>query len=135
MVFGVNQKESMEVGNALGLSFNQGEIETNARMLRSELDLDAVVVHPTKNAACATADGSAMLAGPFCANPMLTTGAGDNFNSGFCIGLMAGLDPAELLAAGKGSSGFYVRNAKSAANAQLAEFLDQWAARFGDPTF
>ncbi|MEI6232238.1 MAG: PfkB family carbohydrate kinase [Planctomycetota bacterium] len=135
VVFGVNQKESMEVGTALGLKFNPDNIEANAKSLLAELDLDAVVVHPTKNSACATASGSATLAGPFCANPKLTTGAGDNFNSGFCIGLMAGLDPAELLAAGNGSSGFYVRNAKSAANAQLAEFLDQWAERFGDPTF
>ena len=135
VVFGVNQKESMEVGNALKLNFNADAIEANAQTLRKELDLDVVVVHPTRNAACATADGSATMAGPFCANPKLTTGAGDNFNSGFCIGLMAGLDPAELLAAGCGSSGFYVRNAKSAANAELAEFLEQWSARFGDAAF
>ncbi len=135
VVFGVNQKESMEVGNALGLKFNADEIEANAKTLRSTLELDAVVVHPTKNAACATETGSAMLAGPYCANPKLTTGAGDNFNSGFCIGLMAGLEPAELLAAGTASSGFYVRNAKSAANAELANFLEQWSARFGDPAF
>ncbi len=135
VVFGVNQKESMEVGNALKLSFNADAIEANAKTLRQELDLDAVVVHPTKNSACATASGSATMAGPFCANPKLTTGAGDNFNAGFCIGLMAQLDPAELLAAGNGSSGFYVRNAKSAANVQLAEFLEQWAERFGDATF
>ena len=135
VVFGVNQKESMEVGKALGLKFNADEIEANAKTLRSTLELDAVVVHPTKNAACATETGSAMLAGPYCANPKLTTGAGDNFNSGFCIGLMAGLDPAELLAAGTASSGFYVRNAKSAANAELAEFLEQWSAHFGDPAF
>ena len=135
VVFGVNQKESMEVGNALGLKFDADEIEANAKTLRNTLELDAVVVHPTKNAACATETDSAMLAGPYCANPKLTTGAGDNFNAGFCIGLMAGLEPAELLAAGTASSGFYVRNAKSAANAELAEFLEQWSARFGDPAF
>ena len=135
VVFGVNQKESIEVSNALGLKFNPDAIEENAKTLRSVLELDAVVVHPTRNAACATASGSATLAGPFCANPKLTTGAGDNFNSGFCIGLMVGLEPAELLAAGKGSSGFYVRNARSATNSELADFLEQWAGRFGDPTF
>ncbi len=135
VVLGVNQKESMEVGNALGLKFNADAIEENAKTLRRELGLDAVVVHPTKNAACATEAGSATLAGPFCANPKLTTGAGDNFNSGFCIGLMAGLAPAELLAAGTASSGFYVRNGKSATNAELAEFLEQWAARMDDVAF
>ena len=135
VVLGVNQKESMEVGGALGLKFNADEIEANAITLRKTLELDAVVVHPTKNAACATEKGRATLEGPYCSNPKLTTGAGDNFNAGFCIGLMAGLEPAELLAAGTASSGFYVRNAKSAANTELAGFLEQWSARFGDVSF
>ncbi|HLX60848.1 MAG TPA: PfkB family carbohydrate kinase [Planctomycetota bacterium] len=135
VVLGVNQKESMEVSAALGLKFNADEIEANAATLRSALELDAVVIHPTKNAACATEKGSAKLDGPFCANPKLTTGAGDNFNSGFCIGLMAGLEPAELLAAGTASSGFYVRNAKSAKNTELAAFLEQWSGRFWDASF
>jgi len=135
VVLGVNQKESIEVSTALGLKFNPDEIEANAATLRKTLELDAVVVHPTKAAACATETGSARLDGPFCANPKLTTGAGDNFNSGFCIGLMAGLEPAELLAAGTASSGFYVRNAKSATNKELAAFLTQWGGRFGDASF
>jgi hypothetical protein len=135
VVLGVNQKESMEIGGALGLRFNADDIEKNATTLRGTLELDAVVVHPTKNAACATERGSAILDGPYCANPKLTTGAGDNFNSGFCIGLLAGLEPAELLAAGVASSGFYVRNAKSAANAELGVFLEQWGQRFGDASF
>jgi sugar/nucleoside kinase (ribokinase family) len=135
VVLGMNQKESMEVGTALGLKFNPELIEENAIALRQTLELDAVVVHPTKSAACATASGSARLDGPFCANPKLTTGAGDNFNAGFCIGLLAKLDPAQLLAAGTASSGFYVRNAKSAANTELAGFLEQWAGRYGDENF
>ena len=68
-------------------------------------------------------------------NPKLTTGAGDNFNCGFCIGLLAGLEPAELLAAGTASSGFYVRNGRSATNAELSGFLEAWAAHYGDPNF
>jgi hypothetical protein len=135
VVLGVNQKESMEVGGALGLKFQQDEIERNAVSLRKFLDLDAVVVHPAKNAACATEKSSACLAGPYCANPKLTTGAGDNFNAGFCAGLLAGLEPAELLACGTATSGFYVRNARSAASQERVVFLEQWAERLGDASF
>ncbi len=135
VVLGVNQKESLEVGGALGLKFQADAIEANAVALRKALELDAVVVHPTRNAACATESGSAVLDGPFCANPKLTTGAGDNFNAGFCLGLLAGLEPQELLAAGTANSGFYVRNAKSATAKDLAAFLSAWEQRHGDPSF
>ncbi|MBV8878956.1 MAG: hypothetical protein JO332_03220 [Planctomycetaceae bacterium] len=135
VVLGVNQKESMEVSAALGLSFKAEEIEANAVTLRKELDLDAVVIHPTKNAACATEKGSALFDGPYCQNPKLTTGAGDNFNAGFCKGLLAGLEPVEMLAAGVANSGFYVRNGRSATAKDLVGFLGAWDKRFGDPTF
>lgn len=135
VVLGVNQKESMEISAALGLQFKAEEIEQNAVALRKELDLDGVVIHPTKNAACATEKGSAIFDGPYCQNPKLTTGAGDNFNAGFCIGLLAGLEPVEMLAAGVANSGFYVRNGRSAAGKDLVKFAGQWDARFGDPAF
>ncbi|HYG75579.1 MAG TPA: PfkB family carbohydrate kinase [Planctomycetota bacterium] len=135
VVLGVNQKESIEVSSALGLKFNAEEIEANAVTLRKTLELDAVVIHPTRNAACATESGSAYLDGPFCQNPKLTTGAGDNFNAGFCAGLLAGLEPQELLAAGTANSGFYVRNAKSATSKDLSAFLEAWEKRFGDCSF
>lgn len=135
VVLGVNLKESVEVSNALGLKLDPDYIEANAATLRKSLDLDVVVIHPTKEAACATEKSSALLEGPFCRNPKLTTGAGDNFNAGFCVGLLAGLEPVEMLAAGVANSGFYVRNARSAATKDLVGFLADWDKRFGDPEF
>jgi sugar/nucleoside kinase (ribokinase family) len=125
----------MEVGSALGMEFVPDEIEKNAVALRKALDLDAVVIHPTKNAACATEKGSAIFDGPYCQNPTLTTGAGDNFNAGFCKGLLAGLEPVEMLACGVSNSGFYVRNGRSATSKDLVAFVGQWDKRFGDPSF
>ncbi|HEY3322660.1 MAG TPA: PfkB family carbohydrate kinase [Planctomycetota bacterium] len=135
VVLGVNQKESMEVSKALGLKFQPEAIESNASTLRKTLELDVVVVHPTRNAACATETGSAVQDGPYCANPKLTTGAGDNFNAGFCLGLLAGLETKELLAAGTANSGFYVRNGRSASAQELYTFLEQWSSRYGDAAF
>jgi hypothetical protein len=135
VVLGLNQKESMEVGAALGLSLKPEDIEKNAGVIRGELSLDTVVIHPTRNAACATEKGSACVNGPYCAKPKLTTGAGDNFNAGFCLGLLAKLEPAELLVSGKAMSGFYVRNGRSATSKELVGFLEEWVARDGDASF
>ncbi len=135
VVLGVNAKESMEVSAAIGLRLKPEDIEENAVALRKALDLDGVVIHPTRNAACATDKGSAKMDGPYCQNPKLTTGAGDNFNAGFCIGLLAGLEPQEMLISGVANSGFYVRNGRSAKAKDLVAFLEQWDKNYGDPAF
>jgi sugar/nucleoside kinase (ribokinase family) len=132
VVLGVNQKESLEVGAALGLNFKPDTIAANAAALRRALELDIVVIHPTKNAACATESGEAEMDGPYCSNPKLTTGAGDNFNAGFCVGLLAGLETREVLAAATASSGFYVRNGRSPSTRELAGFLEEWSERYYD---
>ena len=119
VVLGLNQKESLEVGTALGLGFKSEEIEKNASTLRRELDLDAVVIHPTRNAACATERSSATFDGPFCANPKLTTGAGDNFNAGFCWGLLQGLSSHEAAKAAVLVSSLYVEQGRSPKRSEI----------------
>jgi len=69
---------------------------------------------------------------PFCPNPKKSTGAGDRFNAGVCLGLALGFNAADSLALGCGTSGFFVRNARSASQHELAVFLRQWAAGFSD---
>ena len=61
--------------------------------------------------------------GPFVENPAISTGAGDHFNAGFCLGKLLGLDDDEAATAAVGTSGYYVRHAASPSLAQLAEFL------------
>ena len=54
---------------------------------------------------------------------MISTGAGDHFNAGFCLGRILGFDLEESLCTGVASSGYYVRTAQSATARQLSEFL------------
>ena len=55
--------------------------------------------------------------------PRISTGAGDHFNAGFCLGRILGLDLEESLCAGVACSGYYVRSGQSPSAAQLAEFV------------
>ena len=71
------------------------------------------MVHPVEFAAASDAQGTTHVVGPFTAKPKITTGAGDHFNAGFCIGRLLGMDLAESLQIGVATSGFYVRNARS----------------------
>ena len=133
VVLGLNLSEATQALEVLGLDVPadpEAAIEATAAAIRAKLDLHGCVVHPRKGAAAAIknahGDGAttAHFLGPFVAKPKLSTGAGDNFNAGFCLGLLAGLSLEECLCTGVGTSGFYVRNAHSPALAELAEFCD-----------
>jgi len=135
VVLGLNLSEAGQVGKVLGLSLPsdpqdaEASIELTAAAIRGALNLTCCVVHPRRGAAAAIlgADGAvqtAAFAGPFVAKPKLSTGAGDNFNGGFCLGLLAGLDLVQCLCTGVGVSGFYVRNARSPKLDELADFCD-----------
>ena len=73
-----------------------------------------------------SAAGDAMVEGPFTPKPLITTGAGDHFNAGFCLGRLLGLDAAASLLCGVATSGFYVRTAKSPSIADLTGLLQNW---------
>jgi hypothetical protein len=127
VVLGLNLKESLEVAEVLELpipSNPESSIETLAKDIRGELGLSCVVVHPRGGAAAATAEHSSTFAGPFVREPKISTGAGDHFNAGFCLGRVLGMDLEQSLCIGAATSGYYVRNARSATGKQLAEFIE-----------
>lgn len=101
-----------------------------AGALRERLGITRVVIHRIPFAVSADAEEGFMQPGPFCPNPRKSTGAGDRFNAGVCLGLALGFDDADSLALGCGTSGFFVRNARSADRRELADFFRQWAAGF-----
>ena len=67
--------------------------------------------------------GVVKVTGPFVEKPLISTGAGDHFNAGFCLGKLIGADNEMALQIGVGTSGYYVRIGKSPHRNELAEFL------------
>ncbi len=123
---GLNLKEAQQVCGVLGLAEpdkDEASLRAACVALRERLAVACVVVHPRESAACATAAGSAWVPGPYCENPVITTGAGDHFNSGFVQGQLLGLDPESCLVMGVSTSGHYVRTAVSPTLDDLETFL------------
>jgi len=126
VVLGLNLKESEAIAQVLGIALptdSEALIERTAGEIRRRLGIACVVIHPRKGAAAATERESAGFAGPFVHQPKISTGAGDHFNAGFCIGRVAGLSLEESLCAGVAMSGYYVRHAESPTGSQLADFI------------
>jgi len=78
---------------------------------------------PSAQTNAATEATSARFAGPFVQQPKISTGAGDHFNAGFCLGNLLGFSLEESLCTGVATSGYYVRTAESPSASQLAEFV------------
>ena len=129
VILGLNEAEAIQVGETLDVATPIGEVTDHhsapalADAIRAKLEIGTVVVHPTKFAAAANAHEAVAVDGPFIAQPKISTGAGDHFNAGFCLGQLVGASLGESLQMGVGTSGFYVRNAQSPSRVELADFL------------
>jgi len=134
VVFGMNLAEGEDVCRVLNLPTPEDdnqEIVEAAKNIREKLGIACAVIHPRRGAGAAMVDAedrssvqSAWFDGPFVQHPKLSTGAGDNFNAGFCLGLLAQLSIDQALCTGTATSGYYVRNAKSPSLAELIEFIE-----------
>ena len=132
VILGLNESESLILANVLGEKELQSTAE-RAEFIRHVLGLKIVVIHPLKGAAAADRETVCEISGPFTPHPVLTTGAGDNFNAGFLSGYLRGLELTECLMTGVCTSGFYVRNGRSPQLSELISFMERWAeAKCGD---
>jgi pfkB family carbohydrate kinase len=131
-ILGLNEKEAYEIGGHLGLNTSDHSPEgllKLATQIRDQIKVDTVVVHPVHYALAVSAGDTAIVEGPFTPKPLITTGAGDHFNAGFCLGKLLGFDNAHSVLTGVTTSGFYVRSAKSPGVADLVRLLLNWPVK------
>ncbi len=131
-ILGLNEKEAYEIGGHLDLEISDHSPEgllKLATQIRDQIRVNTVVVHPVHYALAVSAGDAAIVEGPFTPQPLITTGAGDHFNAGFCLGKLLGFDNAHSVLTGVTTSGFYVRSAKSPHVADLVGLLRNWPAK------
>ena len=125
-VLGVNLKEALQIARVLGVE-TSGAGETDLEEITVEtgraLGIYGFVIHTVTDAGAYCAGQYHYAPGYFTPRPALTTGAGDNFNAGFCLGMLSGLSVSQALLVGNASSGYYVRGARSATLPELVDFI------------
>jgi len=129
VILGLNQKEGDQIAATLGLKSGHDAPEGLLKLCQEiygRLQVDTVVVHPTAYAVASGPDGAAIVQGPFESKPKITTGAGDHFNSGFCLGKLLGFSTELCLLSGVTTSGFYVRTGRSPTMADLGQMSRNW---------
>ena len=126
---GLNKKEACEIAEIAGFpikDYKSYPMQDLCAHLAKSISVNCLVIHPMDSACCYADQTFYYAQGPFCERPVLTTGAGDTFNSGFVLGWMNGFSLDECLLCGVCASGFYVRRGKSPSTAELADFIKNW---------
>lgn len=129
VTLGLNGNEANILARLTGLIEAEADAGDSLRLageLRTRLCLSRVVVHRNKFAVAAGLEGGASAQGPHCANPRKSTGAGDRFNAGCILGLLAGGSLKDCLVLGCATSGYFVREAHSANRDELRAFMLAW---------
>lgn len=115
VTLGLNIAEYTRICQVLGC---RGKIETF-----NSLGLHTLCVH-SKDMAQIVTEGILTTFPTFYTNqPKFLTGAGDNFNSGLCSGIVLELSPPQALCFGIATSAYFVRNGKPATLKQLIYFI------------
>ena len=131
VILGLNEKEGYEIGEVLGLKrevFSGNLIAVIAGYTPPAAGGDgADTPHELRTGGRTgwRVSGRGTL---HTQKPKITTGAGDHFNSGFCLGKLLGFSTHLSLLTGVTTSGYYVRTAESPGVAELAGMLRQWPA-------
>jgi sugar/nucleoside kinase (ribokinase family) len=132
VILGLNEKECLEIGKVLGLptaAHSADAIATLGHKILAYVPVGTLVIHPVQYAMALSGPNTAIVEGPFTSKPYITTGAGDHFNAGFCLGRLLGLDNAMCVLTGVATSGFYVRTAKSPTIGDITNLLKYWPAK------
>lgn len=126
-----NLKEAWQMGDLFNRDFHGKKdpesVAELAALLFGNLDVDKLIIHPNDGAACASGEGCVYVPGPFCKEPLISTGAGDNFGAGCLAAALLGLDDTGIALAGNAASGHFVRSGRSATFKDMVQLIDAWS--------
>ncbi len=129
VILGVNEKEAGEVGHVLGLDVTKhckDGLSELAKGIQTRTKVSTVVLHPVAYAIAVSEGTVSLVDGPYVEKPLITTGAGDHFNAGFCLGKLLGFENAASVLLGVTASGHYVRTGQSPSIENLVQMLRKW---------
>ena len=128
---GLNENETEKVYSCLN-RLNQIEEDPTISLIEKgqyifkNISVDTLLIHPTNRSISINNEGISELAGRFVQQPKISTGGGDNFNGGYCLGQMLGLDIESSMITGMANSGSYVQNGRSCTFGDLKDYISIW---------
>ena len=131
MTLSVNEHEATTLFSHFGRDFEwkaPTNIEKDIEFIRESIGLDEFIIHTPHYAVASTAyEGTAKVSQRYCTSPVITTGAGDNFNGGYIAASVrhGELNLSERLLVGNAATGFYIRNGYSPNKIELSSEVSE----------
>ncbi len=112
VMIGLNENEASLVCRAL-TGRTPEAAEQACLEIYGALYVSSVIVHPTDRSIAVSGDKMIIERGTLVKDPVISTGGGDNFNAGFCLGRLSGMSMSDSLKLGMKVSGYYVSHGYS----------------------
>ncbi len=129
-VISLNLKEAWQIADIYGGNFYDKREALNvaecANYIRKNSGIAEVIIHPNDGAAISRENETVYVKGPYCQNPLISTGAGDHFGSGAMAAQLLDLDGFESMLLGVCTSGYFVRTGVSPSFQQIVKMLELW---------
>jgi sugar/nucleoside kinase (ribokinase family) len=124
VVLSLNRNEAKLIALALDISTDYSD-EEFIKSVFGAVNSDIVIIHRTEDALAYDGTIFEKCSTFFCNEPKILTGAGDNFNAGFCFSILHNFDIFQSLIIANAVSGYYVRTATSPDVNKLIDFIKQ----------
>jgi sugar/nucleoside kinase (ribokinase family) len=127
VVLGLNENEAIQVYACLKRAISKAvlheDLAKKCQYIFDNMHLHSLVVHPIDSCYLVQQQQSFYLRGKLVEQPKISTGGGDNFNAGFCYGLLNDLSPEGKMLTAMATSGAYVQNGASPSKEVLIDYL------------
>lgn len=126
----LNENETRKIGMAL--NHNEGDQDGSSqladigRFIYDSMEIDTLLIHPIDRALAFQKNQIIELRGRLVKEPKVQTGGGDNFNAGYCLGLLTGMSIDQCMLLSIVTAGVYVQNGKSPSVNDLIHYLNNW---------
>lgn len=131
VTLGLNENETEKLYSCLN-RINQTTEEESISLIEKgnyiykNIHVRNLLIHPIDRAISINDSGISEIVGRYVKHPKISTGGGDNFNAGYCLGQLSGLDIEASMITGIANSGAYVQNGKSSSLDELKKYLTNW---------
>ena len=124
VILGLNPKEALIVYNHFFSAQEGAYSDYLAEKLLEEMPLEELVVHTDEYALAGCKNGPLHRApNDVTTMPAVLTGGGDNFNAGYCLGKLLGLNPGLCACLGNLSATIYIASGKASSVPDIVELI------------
>lgn len=124
VILGLNENEAYKLG--LILESESNSIEEIGKDILKLLEINYLCVHTNHKIFGFSGDTMFIYEGMHVLNPVLTTGAGDNFNAGLCMGLIEECSLYQSMILGQATASFYISKGKSPKREELSNYIKEF---------